>query len=113
MNVTFTKTDLPLGAMAVSDKKTGTAYTVTVDGTDIGIVHSRSEENWNKSGRIRTSMQGHARYWAAVAAFDPVHGRWPGDRTISRIERTRQDASDTLLAAWNKAGQPTPDRTSR
>ena len=110
MTPTFTRTDPPPGAHAVSDKRPATAYDVTVDGTHIGTVFSRSEQNWNKVGRIRTSMNGHSRYWAATAAFDPTFANYPGDRTVTRIAYTRQNATDDLVAAWTDAGRPATNR---
>lgn len=54
------------------DRLGDATYLVWVDGRIVGHVYRRSEESWRKSGRLRTSMRGYARYWRAAVKGRPL-----------------------------------------
>lgn len=85
--VELRKVKATFGQHAFADKRQPTAYEVYLGGRSVGTVRSRSQESWEKSGRIRTRMRGFSRHWQATTSEGAV---------VGRLYYTRQAAIDAL-----------------
>lgn len=67
----------------VADKRKPTKYAVYLNDELIGYVHTHSEENWRKAGRIRTSLIGFSRSWTSLDATGANIDRFHYNRTYA------------------------------
>lgn len=81
-------------------------WDVRWDGKVIGTVESWRSASWRKSGRIRTSLRGHTKYWKeelAVAVLRENGCEW--DRNGSRYLYTRRAAIERLVERYRELPQ--------